>query len=77
MYRAALRLRAAHGLGVGELVWLDGYDNDVVALRNGSVTVVANLGAASVPLPSGDVVLASGPLDAGTLPADTTVWLVG
>jgi alpha-glucosidase len=77
MYRAALRLRASHGLGVGELVWLDGYDNDVVALRNGSVTVLANLGVTAVPLPGGDVVLASGPLDAGILPPDTTVWLVG
>jgi alpha-glucosidase len=76
MYRAALRLRASHGLGVGELVWLDGYDNDVVALRNGSVTVLANLGVTAVPLPGGDVVLASGPLDAGILPPDTTVWLV-
>jgi alpha-glucosidase len=76
MYRAALRLRSAHGLGVGELVWLDGYDNDVVALRNGSVTVLANLGVTAVPLPGGDVVLASGPLDAGILPPDTTVWLV-
>jgi alpha-glucosidase len=62
---------------VGELVWLDGYDNDVVALRNGSVTVLANLGVTAVPLPGGDVVLASGPLDAGILPPDTTVWLVG
>jgi alpha-glucosidase len=76
MYRTALRLRASHGLGVGELVWLDGYHDDVVALRNGPVTVLANLGAASVPLPSGDLVLASGPLDAGSLPPDTTVWLV-
>jgi alpha-glucosidase len=77
LYKLALRLRRSHGLGVGSLEWLDGFGDDVVALRNGSVTVVANTGTASAPLPSGEVLLASGPLaaDGTELPADTTVWL--
>jgi alpha-glucosidase len=37
---------------------------------------VANLSAAPVPLPAhAGVLLASGPLDGGLLPPDTTVWL--
>jgi hypothetical protein len=44
------------------------------------VTVIGNAGVASVTLPTGDLLLASGPLLTGTdgvrtLPADTTVWL--
>lgn len=40
------------------------------------VLVVTNTGADPVTLPDGEVLVASGPLDdAGTLPADTTVWL--
>jgi alpha-glucosidase len=36
---------------------------------------VANLTAAPVPLPPGEVLLASAPLDDGRLGPDTTVWL--
>lgn len=77
LYRTALGVRAARGLGVGSVEWLDGYRHDVVALRNGDVTVIANLGRAAVPLPAGEVLLASGPLTgSGAVPTDTTVWLV-
>ena len=47
----------------------------MLAFRNEGVTVVANTGSTPVPLPSGDVLLASGPLGDGVLPGDTTVWL--
>ncbi len=46
-----------------------------VALRNGDVVVVANTGSEPVELPAGELLLASGPLDGRTLPADTTAWL--
>ena len=77
LYRAALRLRTEHDLGMGAVEWIDGHDDDVVALRNGGITVIANVGTAPVELPAGDVVLASGALDGRTLPVDTTVWLLG
>ena len=76
LYRAALRLRAEHDLGMGSVQWVEGFDADVVALRNGSITVIANVGAAPVELPAGDIVLASGALDGRTLPVDTTVWML-
>jgi alpha-glucosidase len=75
LYRAALALRAEHELGTGSVQWLEGYDDDVVALRNGRVVIIANLGAHPVPLPAGELLLASGPLTAGALPTDTAVWI--
>jgi len=75
LYRTALRVRSERMLGTGALEWLTGFGDDVVALRNGSVTVIANLGATGVELPAGDVLLASGSIDGRVLPTDTTVWL--
>lgn len=73
-YREALAVRSAYGLGAGTIEWLPS-DEDVLALRNAGVVVVANAGATPVPLPAGEVVLASGPIADGMLPGDTTVWL--
>ncbi|MGO4102920.1 glycoside hydrolase family 13 protein [Leifsonia sp. YAF41] len=75
LYRLALRLRREHQLGWGNVNWLDGFSDEVVALTNGTVTVIANTGATSVTLPAGKQLLASGPLDGDLLPGDTTVWL--
>ena len=75
LYTLALGLRREHALGLGSVEWLDGHADEIVALRNGAVTVVANTGAESVPLPAGELLLASGPLPGNTLPGDTTVWL--
>jgi alpha-glucosidase len=75
LYRDLLATRRAHGLGAGAVEWLDGFGDDVIAFRNGDVTVVANVGASPVALPAGDVLVASEPGIEKTLPADTTVWL--
>ncbi|MET4781000.1 alpha-amylase family glycosyl hydrolase [Glaciihabitans sp. UYNi722] len=75
MYRLALAIRTQHDLGMGGAEWLPGYGDDVVAFRNGGVTVIANTGEAVVELPIGQVLLASEPLGDGILPGDTTVWL--
>jgi alpha-glucosidase len=75
LYRTLLAERRARGLGSGTLEWVDGLGDDVVAFRNGNVLVIANTGSAAIELPAGDVIAASGPVDAGELEADTTVWL--
>ncbi|WP_144783352.1 glycoside hydrolase family 13 protein [Microbacterium sp. BH-3-3-3] len=75
LYRSLLAERRARNLGAGELEWLDGFGDDVVAFRNGSLLVVANLGDGAVELPAGEVLIASGPLDGERLPTDTTVWI--
>ncbi|TDN90978.1 glycoside hydrolase family 13 protein [Microbacterium sp. BK668] len=75
LYRALLAARRARHLGEGTLEWLDGFDAQVLAFRNGNVTVVANTGSTPVALPDGIVIAASGPLGRATIPADTAVWL--
>ncbi|GAA1779181.1 glycoside hydrolase family 13 protein [Agromyces lapidis] len=77
LYRALLAGRRTHGLASGSLEWLAGETPEVLSFRNGDVIVVANTGSASVALPAGEVLLASGPLDEASvlLPGDTTVWL--
>ena len=75
LYRTLLEARAAANLGLGSIEWLDGYSSAVVALRNGSITVIANTGEASVPLPAGEIIVTSGSLTGRELPGDTTVWL--
>ncbi len=84
LYRELLRVRRAHDLGLGELSWVEGLPEDVVAFevtsrQGGSVRVLANLGEAPLPLPQGEEVLVSSlPDDAelsGGLPTDATVWL--
>lgn len=79
VYRGALGLRSAQRLGSGSLEWLPGWGEDVVALANGDLTVIANLGTTPVTLPERAVVLiASEELDEDdgvvSLPPDVTVW---
>ncbi len=74
-YRDALALRREHALGTADLSWETHPDPDVLMFRSGGITVVANTGAATVPLPEGRIVLNSGDAGEGLLPGDTTVWL--
>jgi len=73
MYHDALRLRREFGLGEGELTWVE-TDEHVVAFDNGAVRVLVNVAGAPVPLPDGEVLLASTELS-GELPTDAAVWL--
>lgn len=75
MYQEALAARREHDLAFGELEWSNAGDGALV-FRSGAVTVAVNFGAAPLQLPEGTVVFASGPLEGGMLPRDTTVWLV-
>jgi alpha-glucosidase len=90
LYRRALRIRATEPAFVGEeFAWLSGEggersgaagtDAAAAALlfrRGADVVVATNLSAVPVSLPPHSaVLLASGPLVDGRLPADTTVWL--
>ncbi|MHA7134173.1 glycoside hydrolase family 13 protein [Oerskovia turbata] len=84
MYKAALEIRKAQDLGAGSLAWVDGYADsaDVIALRNGDVIVLANLGSEPVVLPrDAQILVESGPTATDRsadpqvrVPADTTVW---
>jgi len=75
LYRALLSARATAELGLGEIEWLTGYPDAVVAFRNGSITVIANTGTVAVELPEGEIIVASEEFTAGLLPGDTAVWV--
>lgn len=73
LYRRALRLRAELGLGHGSFSWLDAAP-DVLAFQNGSVRVYINYSEQSVPLPAGELLLASQPGLTSLEPA-SAVWV--
>jgi len=80
LYRAALGLRRAlPELGEGELRWLETPEQVLAYVRpaesGGDFQSWTNFGPDPVPLPEGEVLHASGSVDDGTLPADTTVWV--
>lgn len=75
LYRTLLAARRAHALGEGTLEWLAGFGPEVLAFRNGDVTVIANIGSTPVALPHGNVIAASEPVVGGMLPVDTAVWI--
>jgi alpha-glucosidase len=78
LYRSALRLRRAHGLGRAQLAWVADAAAGTVQFDSGAVRVMVNCGAAAQAIPADRVVACqSGPLTPdGLLPVDTTVWLV-
>ena len=74
LYRTALRLRRELLVDEAGFELVD-LGDDVLAFRRGAgFLCVANMGDEPVALPAGTVVLASGPLLDGRLPADTAVW---
>ncbi|MEW1773015.1 glycoside hydrolase family 13 protein [Streptomyces sp. NPDC086777] len=75
LYRSALRLRRK--LLDGEsLTWVEAPPGVLHFARTEGWRCVTNVSDAPVPLPPGEVLLASVPLPHdGTLPPDTTVWL--
>ncbi|MFF3847257.1 glycoside hydrolase family 13 protein [Streptomyces sp. NPDC002328] len=76
LYRTALRLRRKLLEGE-ELTWADDGPPGVLAFaRADGWRCVANLSSGPVPLPPGEVLLTSAPLEeGGALGPDTTVWL--
>jgi alpha-glucosidase len=79
LYRTALRLRRKL-LDGEELTWADDIADGTVDgvlhfARSESWRCVTNLSDRPVPLPPGEVLLTSAPLEDGRIGADTTVWL--
>ncbi len=74
LYRSAIAIRAARLVDDEELDWVE-LDPNVLAFRRGSgVLCVVNFGPATVPLPDGEVLIASADVTGG-LPTDTAAWL--
>ncbi len=80
-YRAALALRAEHGLGAGSLTWsvFNEPGNGILSFSNGPLLVFANMGTGPVELPEGHRVLHSSSPDTpanGQLEPNAAVWLL-
>jgi alpha-glucosidase len=76
MYRAALQLRRKMQTSDSSVVWNGDNDRDVLDFsRSNGWRSVTNFSRTATALPSGKVLFASGPVDNGSLPAETTVWL--
>jgi alpha-glucosidase len=78
LYRQALHLRRdlpQLGPGGGELIWT-GEEADVLGFTRGRGFVcVVNTGSVPIPLPPGDVVLSSIPVEGNLLPGDAAAWI--
>jgi len=75
LYKTLLSVRADLCLGTGSFDWLEGYDSDVIAFRNGPIGIIANIGESNVTLPAGEVLVSSGDLNGAVLPPNTTAWV--
>ncbi|MHC6176350.1 glycoside hydrolase family 13 protein [Glutamicibacter sp. X7] len=80
LYTRALELRRTHRLGEGKLEWLESPDEQVLAYRNGPLTVLSNYSAEPMDHPAlstGTVVLCSAPLtEQGQLAGEATYWVL-
>jgi len=75
-FQRALELRKRRAEFDGEGVeWLDAPSDAVIFRRQGGLICVLNCGKAPVPLPAGELILASAPLLAGELAPDSAAWL--
>jgi len=73
LYVAALALRRELSTGEG-LTWVDAGPGVVHVVRPGGWHCLTNFAPDRVALPEGEVLLTSGPLADGLVPADRTVW---
>jgi alpha-glucosidase len=76
MYRSALQLRRKMQTTDSEVSWADQPNDDVLDFsRSNGWRSVTNFAGTARDLPPGKILFASGAVDNGTLPAETTVWL--
>lgn len=74
LYKAAIRLRRRLLPEDVDFEWRD-WNADVISFSRGPLTCIVNFGDTAIPLPPGDLVLASAPTD-GPLAADAAAWVV-
>ncbi len=76
-FRRVLELRGERPeFGGSDLVWLTAPRDAVIFRRPGGLVCALNAGNRPIPLPDGELLLASAPLVDGELPPDGAAWLV-
>jgi alpha-glucosidase len=78
LYRTGLRLRRTAPWGdAASIAWLESPEETFTFARGERFVCLVNFGPDPVPLPRGaEVLIASGELEGGAVPRDTTVWLL-
>jgi alpha-glucosidase len=78
LYRAGLGLRRSAPWGdQASITWLSNTDASFAFARGERFVCLVNFGPEPVPLPAGaEILITSGELEGGAVPADTTVWLL-
>ena len=77
LYRQVLEVRPRYALPADDGVQWYGAPEGCFAFRRGNGLICAlNASSVGVPLPPGEVLVASGPISEGILPPDTAAWIV-
>ncbi|KUH96901.1 alpha-amylase [Mycolicibacterium acapulense] len=77
LFRRALELRSQRAeFDSSTVEWLDSPADSLVFHRTGGLVCVLNAGSRPIPLPEGQVLLASAEVSDGALPPDSAAWLV-
>jgi len=75
LYRAALAIRHAEGgMGDGTMEWIEAGQQVLAFSRPGGFVCYVNFGKA-IPLPAGQLLLSSNPIQSDVLETDTAAWL--
>ena len=76
LYRNAIRTRDALLSDDEDLQWVDLGADTLAFARGSGLKCVVNFDTEPIPIPEGDVVLASAPLNDGLLPGNSAAWIV-
>ncbi|HEX6220192.1 MAG TPA: alpha-amylase family glycosyl hydrolase, partial [Acidimicrobiia bacterium] len=75
LYRKAIDIRNRVLRDSEEMQWVDTGSDALVFSRGGRLACVVNFGSDPIPVPQGEVVLASESVDGGLLPGNSAVWV--
>ncbi len=75
LYKAAIDARGRHFADDRRIELLDLGEHVLAWTRGEDVVMVANMGAAPIELPAGELIVCSGPVDGDQLPPDTAAWI--
>ena len=76
-YRHVLALRREMtDFTTAPLVWIDGLPATCLGFRRGDIVCLVNFGPQTEPLPPGEVLITSQPVERGAIAPDTAVWIM-
>jgi alpha-glucosidase len=76
LYRIAIQIRSTLLRDDEDLQWADLGTDTLAFARGGGLTCVVNFDTDPIPVPDGEVVLVSAPMNDGLLPGNSAAWIV-